>query len=204
MKTPAKSKGSAVLENVITHLPERYGQTQFVLMVVHPLLVYGYWEITPEDYGRAQQALGAEMKGACAVLRMYDVSLIDFNGSNAHQMFDIEVGLEAPGWYIHLWSPEKSYVADVGFRTRKGRFHAIVRSNTVHTPRTSSSPRTDEQWGRVRFSRGRKPDPRRSVEYVLPPYIKKTAPEPVFQERILHDVSVLPEYLSGIPTSRRA
>jgi hypothetical protein len=204
MKTPAKSKGSVVSENVMTHLPERYGHTEFVLMVVHPLLVYGYWEITPEDTRQAQQILGAEMKGACAVLRMYDVSFIDFNGSNAHHAFDIEVGLEAPGWYIHLWSPEKSYVADVGFRTRKGRFHAIVRSNTIHTPRTSPSPRTDEQWARVRFSRGRRPDASRALEYVSPPYLKTTAPEPVFQERIVHDFEALPEYLSGIPTSRRA
>jgi hypothetical protein len=175
---------------------------------VHPRLLYGYWEITPESSRQAKNALGAEIKGGRSVVRMYDVSLIDFNGSNAHQVFDIDVGLEAPGWYIHLWSPDKSYVADLGFLARTGRFHAIVRSNTAHSPRTTISPRTDERWMRVPFSRGRKPQRAR-------PLPSSNAPEAASgftteqlrlqSERVVPETSIsLAEYLSGAPTSRRA
>ena len=143
-------------------LPDRYGRTEIVLMVVHPLLLYAYWEATPESCQHAQEVLGAEMDGAHAIMRIYDISLIHFDGTNAHHVFDIDVGLEAPGWYVHLWSPEKSYVADVGFLARTGRFHAVARSNVVHTPRATPSPRTDEQWMRVRFTR-------RTREYVPAP-----------------------------------
>src|SRR5437879_4777547 len=141
-------------------LPDRYGRTELVLMVVDPFLLFGYWEVTPESLREAQDVLGAEMEGARAVLRFHDISLIHFDGTNAHHTFDIDIGLEARGWYVHLWTAEKSYCADLGFVTRTGRFHAITRSNIVHTPRAGVSARDEERWMRVRFSRRRKPDPR--------------------------------------------
>src|SRR5713101_5402088 len=150
-------------------LPDRYGRTELVLMVVDPLLLFGYWEVTPEGLGQAQDALGAEMAGARAVLRFYDISLIHFDGTNAHHTFDIDIGLEARGWYVHLWTAEKSYCADLGFVARTGRFHAIARSNVVHTPRAGVSGRTDGPWMRVRFVRRRKPDPGRPLEFVPAP-----------------------------------
>jgi len=83
-------------------LPDRYGRTELALMVVDPFLLFGYWEVTPESLREAQDVLGAEMKGARAVLRFYDISLIHFDGTNAHDTFDIDIGLEARGWYVHL------------------------------------------------------------------------------------------------------
>src|SRR5207245_54830 len=115
-------------------LPDRYGRTELVLMVVDPLLLFSYWEVTPESLRQAQHALGTEMEGARAVLRFYDISLIHFDGTNAHHTFDIDIGLEARNWYVHLWTAEKSYCADLGFVARTGRFHAITRANVVHTP----------------------------------------------------------------------
>jgi len=146
-------------------------------MVVDPLLLFAYWEVTPESLGQAQDALGAEMEGARAVLRFYDISLIHFDGTNAHHTFDIDIGLEARNWYVHLWTAEKSYCADLGFVARTGRFHAITRSNVVHTPRAGVSARDEERWMRVRFLRRRKPDPARSLEFVpAPPFAGHPVP----------------------------
>ena len=78
-----------------SELPDRYGRTELVLMVVDPLLLFCYWEVTPESLRQAQHALGKEMEGARAVLRFYDISLIRFDGTNAHHTFDIDIGLEA-------------------------------------------------------------------------------------------------------------
>ena len=152
-------------------LPDRYGRTELVLMVVDPFLLFGYWEVTPESLRQAQDALGAEMHGARAVLRFYDVSLIHFDGTNAHHTFDIDIGLDARNWYVRLWSAEKSYCADLGFVARTGRFHAITRSNVVHTPRAGVSNRDEERWMRVRFVRRRKPDPARALEFVPAPLL---------------------------------
>src|SRR2546427_11063501 len=115
-------------------LPDRYGRTELVLMVVDPLLLYGYWEVTPESLRQAQHALGTEMEGARAALRFYDISLIHFDGTNAHHTFAIDIGLEARNWYVNPWPPEKSYSADLGFVPRTGRFPPITRSNACTTP----------------------------------------------------------------------
>lgn len=152
-------------------LPDRYGRTELVLMAVDPLMLFSYWEVTPESLRQAQDALGAQMQGARAVLRFYDISLIQFDGTNAHHTFDIDIGLEARNWYVRLWTAEKSYCADLGFVARTGRFHAITRSNVLHTPRAGVSSRDEERWLRVRFLRRRKPDPARPLEFVQAPLI---------------------------------
>ena len=161
-----------------SELPDRYGRTELILMVVDPFLLFAYWEVTPESLRQAQHALGNEMEGARAVLRFYDISLIRFDGTNAHHTFDIDIGLEARNWYVHLWTAEKSYCADLGFVARTGRFHSITRSNVVHTPRAGVSNRDEERWMRVRFLRRRKPDPARPLEFVpAPPFAGHLSPE---------------------------
>ena len=180
-----------------------FGQSQLVLMVVDPFHLFAYWEVTPESLRQAQDALGAEMDGARAVIRMYDVSLIHFDGTNAHHTFDIDIGLEAPGWYVPLWTAEKSYCADLGFLARTGRFHAIARSNVIHTPRAGISDRTEERWMRVRFIRRRKPDRARSLEFVPAPEIRgRLSPEELraMRERLAREAAA--QFGAGtLPTS---
>ncbi|MBZ5622134.1 MAG: DUF4912 domain-containing protein, partial [Acidobacteriia bacterium] len=36
---------------------------------------------------------------------------------------------------VHLWSPEKSYVVDLGYRTEEGEFLRVARSNIAEVPR---------------------------------------------------------------------
>ncbi|HEY3198183.1 MAG TPA: DUF4912 domain-containing protein [Nitrospirales bacterium] len=188
-------------------LPDHYGRTEAVLLIVHPLLLFAYWEATPESCRQAHETMGPEMDGARVVLRMYDITLIHFDGTNAHHVFDINVGLEARGWYLPLWTPEKSYCADLGFLARTGRFHTIARSNIIHTPRTMPSGRTDEQWMRVRFERRRKPVGR-ALEFVAAPGSggQISAEEQHSQrERLQEDIAAsLGEYLAGgIPSSNQ-
>jgi hypothetical protein len=79
-------------------------------------------------------------------LRFYDVTYIDFDGTNAHSSFDQPVDLAAGNWYVHLWSCEKTYCADIGARTSTGRFEPACRSNFVHTPRADESPHYRPEW----------------------------------------------------------
>jgi len=184
-----------------SELTDRYGRTELVLMVVDPSLLFGYWEVTPESLRQAQHALGTEMQGARAVLRFFDISLIHFDGTNAHHTFDIDIGLEARNWYVHLWTAEKSYCADLGFVSRTGRFHAITRSNVVHTPRAGVSARDEERWMRVRFLRRRKPDPVRSLEFVpAPSFAGHLSPEELralLERRAREQARLAAEFASG-------
>ena len=163
-----------------SNIPDHYGRTELVLMVMDPLHLFAYWEVTPESLREAQDTLGAEMDGAGAVVRFYDISFIHFDGTNAHHTFDIDIGLEARGWYVPVWTADKSYCADLGFVARTGRFHAIVRSNVIQTPRAGVSGNTDERWMRVKFVRRRKPDRARTLEFVPAPAL----PRPLSPEEL--------------------
>lgn len=188
-------------------IPDHYGRTELVLMVMDPLHLFAYWEVTPESLREAQDALGAEMDGAGAVVRFYDISLIHFDGTNAHHTFDIDIGLEARGWYVPVWTADKSYCADLGFVARTGRFHAIVRSNVIQTPRAGVSGNTDERWMRVKFVRRRKPDRARPLEFVPAPALpRQLSPEELraLQERLAREKALADARFAagGLPSSQ--
>jgi hypothetical protein len=133
----------------LTELPSSYGQTRLTLMGIDPFWVHAYWEVTPHDREAVMAQLGSERASAHWVLRFYDVTCIDFDGSNAHSSFDQPVDLAANNWYVNLWSSEKTYCADIGARVPSGRFAAACRSNFVQTPRADESPHYRPEWLRV-------------------------------------------------------
>ncbi len=87
-----------------------------VLMAVDPYLVYAYW----------RGVHGAHEPDSQATLRFRDMS--------DQSSFDVDVDLRARSWYVHLWTPERTYVAELGFRRADGAFLALARSNAIATP----------------------------------------------------------------------
>ena len=127
-------------------LPENYGVTELILLPVDPHWVHAYWEVTPQTLSGVLTPLGLDTTHVRYLLRIYDVTAIEFNGKNAHSFFDLPVELSARNWYVNLWSSEKSLVADLGFLLPDGRFFMLVRSNVVQTPRAGVSIFTDAPW----------------------------------------------------------
>jgi hypothetical protein len=153
--TPASEtpRPSTVRLNHEPALPARYGVTELVALPVDPFMVHLYWELTPDAIDAARRSLGAAWNGAVQVLRGYDVAWIEFDGTNAHRQFDIEVGGDVGSWYVHLWGPEQTLLFDIGWRARDGRFVAAARSNLVRTPRNAPCEAGEERWMTVRDGR---------------------------------------------------
>jgi len=97
-------------------LPEWPGPPKVTLLAVDPYLVHVYWDF---DLAKLPPDTTA------AVLRFYD----------AATHFDVDVDLRTRNWYVPLWSPAKTYYADLGAITAAGEFIPLVRSNTIQTPR---------------------------------------------------------------------
>lgn len=151
-------------------LPWSYGETELGLMPVDPFRIYAYWDFSPEDWN----AVCA--RGRPVVLRVYDVTMIRFDGANAHSHFDVPVRLETQRWYIPLWSAEKSLCAELGWLLPDGSFQRIIRSNVVQTPRAGVSIFEDARWVEIRWTRRR---PGRFVRRQrpgtgLPPGLRRT------------------------------
>jgi len=127
-------------------LPLSYGQDVIVLQVRDPWWMHTYWEVTNITWDKLKNQLGNDFHSAKKVLRVYDVSNVNFNGKNAHKFFDIEVGAEAQSWYINAQEAGRAWCVDLGLRLPNGDFITIVRSNIVGTPLDSPSWITDEEW----------------------------------------------------------
>ncbi len=131
---------------ILQELPSSYGQDKIVLQARDPWWLHTYWEVTPGTLENLKHKLGGAFNYAKLILRVYDVSHIIFDGTNAHRFFDIEINYDANSWYIDTQGPGRSWCVDIGLWLANGEFITIARSNTVSTPLDGPSWITDEEW----------------------------------------------------------
>jgi hypothetical protein len=115
-------------------LNDSYGKSQLVLLPVEPFTVHVYWNLNPDEQEKARKALGQGFVQAQSILRFYDVTNIVFDGTNARGLFDIPVDLQTRNCYVRLWSPQKTYFVELGWKTDQDHFFPVARSNSAHTP----------------------------------------------------------------------
>ena len=128
-------------------LPGGYGDCKIVLQVRDPWWVHTYWEVNEQTTNRLKREIGeSAYSNAKRVLRVYDVSHVKFDGTNAHRYFDIEINDNSTNWYIETAGPGRSWCVDIGLRLPDGRFILIARSNMVYSPLDGPSWITDEEW----------------------------------------------------------
>ncbi|MBI3802105.1 MAG: DUF4912 domain-containing protein [Deltaproteobacteria bacterium] len=125
-------------------LPSGYDDNRFVLLARDPHWLYAYWDFSTEEIRTALTKLGSQE--VCPILRVFDVTYLDFNGTNAWHSIDIALTPFATTWYIPVSQPDASYCVEMGYQSPDGRFVALGRSNVVSTPRDGVSPDTTLHW----------------------------------------------------------
>lgn len=127
--------------------PPGYGDNRILILIRDPWWIFAYWEIRKdreEDIVRKIESNGEAPSKS--ILRIYDVTNVNFNGKNAHSYFDIDLKGLANNWYINVNAPDRSWVVDIGIVTNKGNFYLLARSNVVKTPRFGMSDQLDAEW----------------------------------------------------------
>ena len=145
---PAKKTGGKE-DSTGTKKVEQPEESRIVLMDIDPHRLHAYWEITHRDKKIILEQLDDPSYSQRQIIRVYDVTYIHFDGNNAHSYFDIEVDKDKGNWYINLWSPHKSFCAEIGMRSFQDDFYPIARSNYIDTPRPYQSFSAEEQWMKV-------------------------------------------------------
>ncbi len=131
----------------VPELPRAYGMDRMALMVRDPYWLYAYWEITATKMEDITSRYGPGLwEISKPVLRVYDVTGINFNGTNANNYFDCSLGVNADDWYIKVAEANRSFCVDLGRLFPDGSFITLLRSNIVTTPRDTLSDRLDEEW----------------------------------------------------------
>lgn len=166
-------------------LPDSYGKTRVLMLVVDPNLVHAHWEVTPDKLREAK----SQMEGSSQpVLRFYD----------ATGCFDVDVDLGSRNWYVPLWSAGESYYADLGLRGEDGSFVQLARSNVVLTPRALPIVEVEERFMRVAA-------PGRRAEIVPPPpYRKPRRPHAPVSPEVPAGAGPSGADLAEVPTSPSA
>src|SRR5579883_2523435 len=113
------------------------------LAAVAPNQGFAHWRIRPEWVDETAQQRGGAWHHCRFVLRLYDVSYIQFNGFNAHRIQDEPLGGLCGQRFFHLPHPGTTQLAEVGFLLRSGEFIPAARSQAVSFGRNFWSSNRD-------------------------------------------------------------
>ena len=96
-------------------LPATYNKSTLTLIARDPYWIHAYWELAPTSIDEIRERIGNKIEQSTYVLRMYDVTLKDFNGDNANNWFDIDLTPNDNNWYVAVQQLTKRF--EVQLRT---------------------------------------------------------------------------------------
>lgn len=127
--------------------PQGYGDNRIVLLARDPWWLFAYWEIQKDKEEEAVRKIESSGDNAARpILRVYDVTDINFNGRNANSFFDIDLNGLANNWYVNVGVPDRAWIVDIGVISKNGTFYLLARSNVIKTPRFGMSDSLDAEW----------------------------------------------------------
>ncbi len=105
---------------------------KFVALIpINPQLAFINWYIDESTAMSLKDDVGAFYEHSCLILRIYDVTGVDFNGYNARNQFDIEIDKLSGCHYQQIDLIGCLLLAEIGFRCSDRRFFPCARSNTM-------------------------------------------------------------------------
>ena len=185
------------VDEALPELPETYGDNRIVLLPRDLSWLFTYWDLT-QEYKEAARAAG----GRVLALRLYDVTGVDFDGTNARGMHEHECAEWARSWYLPTPTPDRDYIVEIGYRGADQWF-PLARSNKVSVPSDQPSTWIKDDFISIRFE-----EDLRDVRDRLPPDLRTAAvssapslaPQTIFDDgelRIVVGGTLLPP--SGVP-----
>lgn len=95
------------------------------------------WDLTRDSIRRAESRLAADWHRAIPVLRLFEVTAED--GAQVTDVFVKDFLIEAGvnSWYVHVPEAGRPYRLHIGYRTAKGAFFAVAKSNVCTMPALS-------------------------------------------------------------------
>ncbi|HUT10650.1 MAG TPA: glycosyltransferase [Thermoguttaceae bacterium] len=124
---------------------EAYGPTEnhVGLAMVSPCRGFAHWRIRPEWIDHTAGQRGEAWRDCRLILRLYDVSHIEFDGLNAHRIQDQAISAICGHTYVDLPHGGSWQLAEVGFLLRNGEFLPAARSRAVPFASGAMSSRYD-------------------------------------------------------------
>ncbi|WP_287130287.1 DUF4912 domain-containing protein [Candidatus Cyanaurora vandensis] len=118
-----------LVDGDLGELPAGYGESRVVLLPRDPQWAYAYWDV-PNEHKQALREAG----GQTLLLRLYDVTNLNFNGTNAHTLIEFPCDELAREWYVPIPVSDRDFVVDIGYKSGHGEWLLLARSAPVRVP----------------------------------------------------------------------
>lgn len=149
-------------------LPEGYGESRIVLMPRDPQWAYTYWDIPNEHKEDLRRQGGQQL-----ALRLYDVTDINIDYDQPHNVQEYLCDELAREWYLPIPVSDRDYAIDIGYRCFDGRWLVLARSVAVRVPPVYPSDWVEDIFVTLDWEE----DLRGKTVYKLVPPAKKAAME---------------------------
>ncbi len=159
-QTPSNHEISSqpVLKKEKWSMPFEYEEANVHLMPRTPDSLYAYWSFSESTKQMAEHHFRTKWEELPSILKIYDVTDIDFFGHNAHRTFEVELPSMTNNWFVHSLEPGRTYIADIGTRTFDGSFFTLLRSNPVETSPSLYNSFHDEKIDRWKHQSVEQPE----------------------------------------------
>jgi glycosyltransferase involved in cell wall biosynthesis len=109
------------------------------LSMVNPRRGCVHWRVAEKTLSALRKKNAPVLDSAEVVIRIYDVTDLIFDGTNAHMFFDLDVRNPEGIYYFDNNHPARNYLAEAGLRGRNGSFHPVARSGPAYFDRDRPS-----------------------------------------------------------------
>ena len=125
-----------------TEIDDRHitGRKNYIdALVCDAFWIRAHWDLTRDSIRRAESRLGTDWHTAVPALRVFEVSTDDVNSVSESRVKDVPIEAGVNTWYVHVPPEARSYRLHIGYRTQKGTFFALAKSNVCLMPVLNSS-----------------------------------------------------------------
>jgi hypothetical protein len=119
-------------------IPASYERDEITLLQQSPTVLYTFWEVSASMRQMSEHQCRLPWQEITKQIRVYDCTMVEFNGHNAHRFFDIDIPEMTNNWFISEIEPNRTYIVDFGIKTRQNSFLSLLRSNAIDTPRSDT------------------------------------------------------------------
>jgi hypothetical protein len=133
-RSPKARKGRAHSEpvEILSDLPEHYGDHRLVVMARDPNWAYAYWDLNPTKVRDLLKSAGQTANKARWILRVYSAALHPVEEKGHY--FDVDILVQGGNYYLNLSKPGARFIVEIGVIDTSGMFRSTAQSNPVILP----------------------------------------------------------------------
>jgi len=156
----AKSQTSSKPAEILSELPDRYGDHRLVVLARDANWAYAYWDLNPARVRDLLKSTKQSAEQARWVLRVYAAALQPVEEKGHY--FDVDIDVKTGSYYLDLSRPGARFIVEIGVMEASGTFRATAQSNPIILPLDHPSETTAPEGTASESSDYLKPPPSQS------------------------------------------